>query len=75
MAYDRIHSISGDIEMLLMMAKTNWILAEANRDRKRKPASFQFDEFLPMFLRSSKPANGDPDILYQKMQWIAIAMS
>jgi hypothetical protein len=60
-----------------MMAKTNWILAESHRDRKKKPGNFELYEFLPMWLRplSAKPANGDPDILYQKMQMFAIAMS
>lgn len=76
MAYDRGNPICYDIEIILMLAKTNWILAESNRDRKRQSASFEFAEFLPIWLRplSSKSANGNPEILWNKMRMLAVAM-
>ena len=71
-AYDRIHPIRPLEDLFVILAQANWLFAEANRDRKRKPTGFTIAQFLPLWLRpEEKSAVGDPDMLYRKMQVIA----
>lgn len=73
MAYDRISPIRPLEDLFVMLAQANWLFAEANRDRKRKPTGYQLTQFLPMFLKPPEHnANGDPDIIWNKMRMIAL---
>ena len=72
MAYDRLHPIRPLEDLFVILAQANWLFAEANRDRKRKPTGYSLTQFLPMFLRPpERDAQGDPDILWSKMKMIA----
>ncbi|MFZ1396705.1 MAG: hypothetical protein WAS33_07405 [Candidatus Promineifilaceae bacterium] len=72
LAYDRISPIRPLEDLFVILAQANWLFAEANRDRKRKPTGYDLKQFLPMFLRPpERQAEGDPEILWQKMQMIA----
>jgi hypothetical protein len=71
-AYDRLHPIRPLEDLFVALSQANWLFAEANRDRKRKPTSYSLTQFLPLWLRpEEKSAKGDPDVLWQKMQMIA----
>jgi len=69
-AYDRIQPIRPLEDLFITLAQSNWLFAEANRDRKRKPTGYEIKQFLPIWLRPIE-AKGDPDILYAKMKMIA----
>lgn len=72
MAYDRMHPIRPLEDLFVILAQANWLFAEANRDRKRKPTGYSLTQFLPMFLRPpERDAKGDPDVLWSKMKMIA----
>ena len=71
-AYDRISPIRPIEDLFVVLGQANWLFAEANRDRKKKPTGYQLAQFLPLFLRpEEKKADGDPDILWNKMRLIA----
>lgn len=71
-AYDRLEPIYPYTDLFVILAQANWLFAEANRDKKKKPAGYDLQQFLPMYLRPPKrDAQGDPDILWNKMVMIA----
>ena len=73
-AYDRLEPIYPYTDLLVTLAQSNWLFAEANRDRKKKPTGYNIEQFLPLFMKPpKKDLKGEElaDLLWNKMSVIA----
>lgn len=55
-------------------ARSNWLFAEANRNRKKRKRPFQVSDFMPAYGGKSRRRRKSPEELWKHMETVAMMM-